>query len=78
MEDRTGKQSYARGLTVPPPLLPPRLNTMQVWGGLGEGPPLAPLDDSPHDHVQPQTKDPLTHGATLTPVSSLYPKSLFF
>lgn len=51
---------------------------MQVWGGLSEDSPLLPLDYSPHYHVQPQTKDPLTRRATLTPLSSLYPKSLFF
>lgn len=71
------EQSYAQGLTASQ-LGSSSCNTMQVWGGLGEDPSLLPLDDSPHYHVQPQTKDALTRGATLTPMSSLYPKSLFF
>lgn len=70
-------QSCAQGLTASQ-LGSSSCNTMQVWGGLGEDSPPLPLDCSPHCHVQPQTKDPRTRGATLSPVSSLYPKSLFF
>lgn len=49
-------------------------NAAQVWGDLGR----LSRDCSPRPHVRPQTKDPLTCGAALTPVSRLYPKSLFF
>lgn len=60
-------ESWAQGLRLPQLGLPGRTGSS-----------LAPLDLSPHDHLQPQTKDGLVPGVTLTPVSSLYPKSLFF